>query len=146
MWPSACQDGVGTLEDSKISEPNAQPACAPVNASPAALRLRAHDSGSGWVATPFLCGCFIRDSNPVYPGAFPDSCSSITAATSASLVSFGPLVAAFAVHEGAWILLQLFPYRRMVAEELPQLLVIFEVVGVVDQSEGFLLRSRAIWG
>ncbi len=28
-----------------------------------------HDSGSGWVATPFLCDSFIHDSTPVYPGA-----------------------------------------------------------------------------
>jgi HPt (histidine-containing phosphotransfer) domain-containing protein len=30
----------------------------------------AHDSGSGWVASPFLYGSFIRNSPPVYPGAF----------------------------------------------------------------------------
>jgi Asp-tRNA(Asn)/Glu-tRNA(Gln) amidotransferase A subunit family amidase len=30
----------------------------------------AHDSGSGWIATPFLYGSCIRDSLPVYPGAF----------------------------------------------------------------------------
>ena len=34
-----------------------------------ALRLATHDSGSGWVATPFLCDAFIHDSTPVYPGA-----------------------------------------------------------------------------
>jgi len=37
-----------------ISQLNALPACAPVNASPVALRRHAHDSGSGWFATPFL--------------------------------------------------------------------------------------------
>ena len=57
-----------------ISELNTPPACAPVNASPASLRLPAHDWGSGRFATPFLCGSFIRDSKPVYPGAFPESC------------------------------------------------------------------------
>ena len=39
-------------------------------ASPVALRSPAPDSGSGWCATPFLYGSFIRDSMPVYPGAF----------------------------------------------------------------------------
>jgi hypothetical protein len=28
-----------------------------------------HDSGTGWLATPFLYGSFIHDSKPVYPGA-----------------------------------------------------------------------------
>ena len=40
------------------------------NASPAASRSPAHDSGSGRFAIPFQCGSFIRDSMPVYPGAF----------------------------------------------------------------------------
>ena len=61
-----------------ISELHTQPACAPVSASPVALRQLAHDSGSGWFATPFLCGSFIRDSEPVYPGAFSDSCPPIS--------------------------------------------------------------------
>ena len=52
-----------------ISELNGWPACAPVNASPAMLPPPAHDSGSGWFATPFPCGSFIRYSMPVYPGA-----------------------------------------------------------------------------
>src|SRR5216684_5117448 len=52
-----------------ISQLHAQPACAPVNASMAALRPATHDSGSGWFATPFLCDSFIHDSTPVYPGA-----------------------------------------------------------------------------
>ena len=39
-------------------------------ASPVALRSPAPDSGSGWCATPYLYGSFIRDSMPVYPGAF----------------------------------------------------------------------------
>jgi transposase-like protein DUF772 len=37
--------------------------------SMAASRLATHDSGSGWVATPFLCDAFIHDSMPVYPGS-----------------------------------------------------------------------------
>src|SRR5208283_5479562 len=45
------------------------PACAPVNASPAALRLHSHDSGSGWFAIPFLWDSFLPCSMPVYPGA-----------------------------------------------------------------------------
>ncbi len=52
-----------------ISQLNTQPACAPVNASPTALQLPTHDSGSGWLATPFLCDSFIHNSTPVYPGA-----------------------------------------------------------------------------
>ena len=55
-----------------ISELNGWPARTPVNASPAVLPSPAHDSGPRWIATPFLCGSFIRYSMPVYPGAFPD--------------------------------------------------------------------------
>ena len=40
------------------------------NASPGVLPPPAHDSGSGWLATPFLYDSFIRNSMPVYPGAF----------------------------------------------------------------------------
>ena len=68
VWPSASWHGVGT-PDAIISQLNALPACAPVNASMVALRLATHDSGSGWVATPFLCDSFIHNSTPVYPGA-----------------------------------------------------------------------------
>jgi hypothetical protein len=28
-------------------------------------RLTTHDSGSGWIATPFLCDSWIHDSTPV---------------------------------------------------------------------------------
>jgi len=66
--PSATWYGVGT-PDAIISQLNTLPACAPVNASMVALRLTTHDSGSGWVATPFLCDFSIHDSMPVYPGA-----------------------------------------------------------------------------
>ena len=52
-----------------LSRLHTQPARAPVNASPAASRPPTHDSGSGWIATPFLCGSFIRSFPPVYPGA-----------------------------------------------------------------------------
>src|SRR5262249_25479763 len=55
-----------------ISELNTWPVCTPVNASPASLRMQAHDSGPRWCATPFLCGSLIRYSLPVYPGAFLD--------------------------------------------------------------------------
>jgi hypothetical protein len=68
VWPSASWYDVGTL-DAIISQLNTLPTCAPVNASMVALRLATHDSGSGWVATPFLCDAFIHDSTPVYPGA-----------------------------------------------------------------------------
>jgi len=50
VYPSAGQNDVGALEVSMISELHTQPACAPVKASPVALRPLAHDSGSGWFA------------------------------------------------------------------------------------------------
>src|ERR1019366_2958386 len=53
VLPSAMRNDVGTPV-AIISQLNTQPACAPVNASPAALRLPTHGSGSGWLATPFL--------------------------------------------------------------------------------------------
>ncbi len=53
VLPSAMRNDVGTPV-AIISQLNTQPACAPVNASPAALRLPTHDSGPGWLATPFL--------------------------------------------------------------------------------------------
>src|SRR5713101_5959109 len=68
VLPSAMRNDVGTPV-AIISQLNTQPACAPVNASPAALRLPTHDSGPGWLATPFLCDSFIHNSTPVYPGA-----------------------------------------------------------------------------
>src|SRR5262245_49972686 len=48
-----------------ISQLDGWPACAPVNASPPALRPSTHDSGSGWLARPFPCDSFIHDSSPV---------------------------------------------------------------------------------
>ena len=68
VLPSAMLNDVGTLV-AIISQLNALPACAPVNASMAASRLAMHDSGSGWIATPFLYDSRIRNSTPVYPGA-----------------------------------------------------------------------------
>ena len=68
MLPSATWYGVGT-PDAIISQLNTLPTGAPVNASVVALRLATHDSGSGWVATPFLCDSCIHYSTPVYPGA-----------------------------------------------------------------------------
>jgi hypothetical protein len=58
------QNDVGTPV-AIISQLNTQPACAPVNASMAALRLATHDSGSGWFARPFLYDSFIHNSTPV---------------------------------------------------------------------------------
>jgi hypothetical protein len=52
-----------------LSRLNTQPACSPVNASRAALRLPAHDSGPDWLATPYPYDSCIRDLTPVYPGA-----------------------------------------------------------------------------
>jgi hypothetical protein len=68
VWPSVTCHGVGTLI-AIISQLHTLPACAPVNASIAALRLLTHNSGSGWFATPFLYDSFIHNSTPVYPGA-----------------------------------------------------------------------------
>jgi hypothetical protein len=68
VLPSAMLNGVGTPV-AIISQLNTRPACAPVNASMAALRLAMHDSGSGWLARPFLYDSFIHNSTPVYPGA-----------------------------------------------------------------------------
>jgi hypothetical protein len=44
VWPSVSWYDVGT-PDAIISQLNTLPACAPVNASVAALRLATHDSG-----------------------------------------------------------------------------------------------------
>ena len=44
-WPSASMNGVGS-PDKLISQLNGWPVCAPVNASPPALRPSVHDSGS----------------------------------------------------------------------------------------------------
>ena len=68
VLPSVTWYDVGT-PDAIISQLNALPTCVPVNASVVALRLATHDSGSGWVASPFLYDSFIHDSTPVYPGA-----------------------------------------------------------------------------
>jgi hypothetical protein len=68
VLPSATCRDVGTLF-AIISQLHTLPACAPVNASMAALRLAMHDSASGRIATPFLYDSFIHDSTPVYPGA-----------------------------------------------------------------------------
>ena len=68
VWPSASEHCVGARNEffhGSIPSP-------PVPLStlrPAASRPPTHDSGSGWIATPFLCGSFIRSFPPVYPGA-----------------------------------------------------------------------------
>ena len=68
VWPSVSVDDVG-IPDPLISQLDIPPACAPVNASRPALRLATHDSGSGWLAMPFLRDSFIHCSTPIYPGA-----------------------------------------------------------------------------
>ena len=68
VLPSAMRNDVGTPV-SIISQLNTQPACAPINASMVASRLATHDSGPGWIASPFLYDSFIHNSTPVYPGA-----------------------------------------------------------------------------
>ena len=64
VLPSALRDGVGTPM-CVISRLNTSPACAPVNASLAALRAPTHDSGSPWLATPSTCDSLIHYSLPV---------------------------------------------------------------------------------
>ena len=68
VLPSATWHDVRTLV-AIISQLNTLPALPPVNASMAASRLATHDSGPGWLATPFLYDSFIHNSTPVYPGA-----------------------------------------------------------------------------
>jgi hypothetical protein len=53
VWPSALLNSIGTPV-AIVSQLNALPACAPVNASMAPSRVTTHDSGSGWIATPSL--------------------------------------------------------------------------------------------
>ena len=62
--PSVTCHGVGTPV-AIISQLDTLPALPPVNASMAALRLATHDSGPGWLATPFLYDSFIHNSTPV---------------------------------------------------------------------------------
>jgi hypothetical protein len=64
VLPSAMLNDVGTPV-AIISQLNTLPALPPVNASMAALRLATHDSGPGWLATPFLYDSFIHNSTPV---------------------------------------------------------------------------------
>src|ERR1700730_13846263 len=54
VLPSARWNGVGALISDIFHGSITLPACSPVNASRAALRLPAHDSGPGWLATPYL--------------------------------------------------------------------------------------------
>jgi len=68
VWPSALRNGVGTPV-AIISQLNTLPALPPINASMAALPLATHDSGPGWLATPFLYDSSIHNSMPVHPGA-----------------------------------------------------------------------------
>ncbi len=69
VLPSAHWNSVGALISDPFHGSITLPACPPVNASRAALRLPAHDSGPGWLATPYLYDSCIRDFTPVYPGA-----------------------------------------------------------------------------
>jgi len=70
VWPSLLGNGVGT-PIAFISQLHTLPACTPVNASMAALRLATHDSGPGWVATPFLYRTFIDYPSPVSLAHYP---------------------------------------------------------------------------
>jgi len=69
VLPSAHWNNVGALISDHFHGSIALPACTPVNASRAALRLPAHDSGPGWLARPYLYDSSIRNFTPVYPGA-----------------------------------------------------------------------------
>jgi len=69
VLPSVRWNVVGALISDPFHGSIALPACTPVNASRAALRLPAHDSGPGWLATPYLYDSCIRNFTPVYPGA-----------------------------------------------------------------------------
>jgi len=64
--------GQGRHAEGLISELDNRPACTPTNASAATSRSPPHSSGPGWFARPFPYDSFIRNSMPVYPGAFPD--------------------------------------------------------------------------
>jgi len=64
VWPSASLNSVGT-PDSLISRLNGWPTDSPVNASTASSRRPPHDSGSGWLAIPFLYRTFIDYSSTV---------------------------------------------------------------------------------
>src|SRR5258707_1198503 len=68
VLPSAHWNSVGALISDPFLGSITLPACS-VNASRAASRLPAHDSGPGWLATPYLYDSCIRDFTPVYPGA-----------------------------------------------------------------------------
>src|SRR5712691_8199492 len=71
VLPSAQWNSVGTLISDPFHGSITLPACPPSTLR-AALRLPAHDSGPGWLATPYLYYLYdscIRDFTPVYPGA-----------------------------------------------------------------------------
>jgi hypothetical protein len=87
VLPSAMLNDVGTPV-AIISQLDTLPALPPVNASMAASRLATHDSGPGWLATPFLYDSFIHNSTPVYPGAL----SSLLGAPAPCTASPSPLV------------------------------------------------------
>jgi hypothetical protein len=61
VLPSAHWNSVGALISDPFHGSITLPACPPVNASRAALRLPAHDSGPGWLATPYLYDFCIRE-------------------------------------------------------------------------------------
>src|SRR5258707_15831050 len=69
VLPSAHWNSVGALISDPFHGSITLPSCPPVNGSRAALRLPAHDSGPGWLASPCLYDSCIRDFTPVYPGA-----------------------------------------------------------------------------
>lgn len=69
VLPSANWNCVGALISDPFHGSIALPAFTPINASRSALRLHMHDTGSGWLARPYLYDSFIRDFTPVYPGA-----------------------------------------------------------------------------
>lgn len=90
VLPSVSWYGVGTPV-AIISQLNTLPACAPVNASMVASRLATHDSGSGWLATPFLYDSFIHYSTPVYPGAHHRLLGCVAGRSGARQLLFPPI-------------------------------------------------------
>ncbi len=68
IWPSATPRASAPWSGG-ISRLDTQPVRAPVNASPEASRLPAHDSGAVWVATPSPYDSFIHYIPPIFIGA-----------------------------------------------------------------------------
>jgi hypothetical protein len=89
VLPSAMLNDVDTPV-AIISQLNTLPACTPANASIAASRPTTHDSGPGWIATPFPYDSFIHNSTPVYPGALSSLLGARPAVPAEQVQKFAP--------------------------------------------------------